>query len=79
MSDQEKKVFDQEVSKDELSSVSGGASTYKCTHYERRSRTYEGCAATVENGSTCWENDACVMGQVIYDEALDMMLARRED
>ncbi len=47
-----------ELSLDELESVSGGGD---------RDWLTEGCAATVEAGSTCWTNDACSICAVIYD------------
>ena len=40
-----------------------------CTSYERRDIRLYGfpnCAATVESGSWCWSNDACLGSQVVY-------------
>jgi len=65
MSDQEKKVFDQEVSMDELKSVSGGFDT-DCNTLEFRDRQTSGCGHTVEDGSWCAQNDACIAVQTVY-------------
>ena len=79
----EDKVFDQEVSPEELENVTGGSTighwknrygkgniTYGCTSTQRRN-IYKGgfpnCAATVEDGSYCGDNDACIMYAVVYD------------
>ena len=42
----------------ELSAVSGGAG---------RDWPTEGCAATCEESSWCWSNDACSIFDVVYD------------
>ena len=47
-----------ELSLDELETVSGGAD---------RDWLVDGCAATVEPGSWCGSNDACVIWDVTYD------------
>ena len=47
-----------ELSLDELEAVSGGAD---------RDWLEDGCAATVEPGSSCWSNDACNKWDVVYD------------
>ena len=48
----------EELSLDELESVSGGSD---------RDWLVDGCAATVEPGSWCGSNDACVIWDVTYD------------
>lgn len=48
----------QELSLDELDSVSGGASMNWAT---------DGCASTVEYGSWCDSNDNCIIWSVTYD------------
>ena len=47
-----------ELSIDELDAVTGGAD---------RDYIKNGCAATVEAGSSCWSNDACSLISVTYD------------
>ena len=78
----EEEVFEQEVSKEELENAAGGrvhgnfyhhpsttSTKYGCTKYQVRN-IYEGgfpnCAATVEDGSFCYENDACFSMAVNY-------------
>lgn len=46
-----------ELSVEELEAVSGGTD---------RDWIRDGCAATVEYGSSCWSNDACSLREVIY-------------
>ena len=46
-----------ELSAEELEAISGGAN---------RDWITDGCAATVEYGSSCWSNDACSLREVIY-------------
>ncbi len=56
----EEAVFTQDLSSEEMESVSGG----------RRLNIYDGgfpnCAATVESGSWCGSNDACHTWSIIY-------------
>ena len=47
-----------ELSLDELEAVAGGAD---------RDWLKDGCAATVEPGSSCWGTDACSWAPVTYD------------
>ena len=47
-----------ELSADELEAVSGGAD---------RDWQNDGCAATVEQGSWCWSDDACAIFDVTYE------------
>ena len=73
MKKKEDAVFAQELNEDELNEVNGGKSlTNKntiCTDGTFRD-IYDGkfpnCAATVESGSWCWSNDACLSASVIY-------------
>lgn len=79
MSDQEKKVFSQELNRDDLKAATGGTHDYwKCADpqtsnciSEQYRKMYGGkgfpnCAATVEDGSDCGNNDACFKYSVIY-------------
>ena len=67
-------IMDQELDLDELDQVSGGdcnlsdqeADYYCCVKDHYRSRVMHGCAATVENGSSCSNNDYCVNWAVAY-------------
>lgn len=78
----EKEVFEQEISEEELEDVAGGSTlrkfrsrkldrsvSYKCTIAERRN-IYDGgfpnCAQSVEDGSFCFDNDACFSSAVKY-------------
>ncbi len=73
----EDKVFEQEISPEELENAAGGgllhnkksAPVYGCQINQRRD-IYEGgfpnCAATVEDGSFCNSNDACFKSAVNY-------------
>lgn len=70
--EKEAEVFGQELAPEELEGVAGGGdpSDTNCTdHTYGRNIYYTGfpnCAATVEDGSFCWTNDACWNSQVIY-------------
>ncbi len=67
MTDKEKEVFEQETSEDELEAANGGVLGFKPPVQKS---IYEGgfpnCAATVEDGSWCNTNDACLAGSVQY-------------
>ncbi len=78
----EEKVFSQEVSKDELESISGGGchvpemakredDPNRCVSIHKRDINEAGCAATVESGSFCYENDACFESSVVYNGMKD--------
>jgi hypothetical protein len=89
MSEEEKKVFDQEVSLDELDAVAGGvshrpgdcASCNKCTGWVYRDiygdNGFPNCAATVESGSHCDDNDACWQLAIKYNGMNDCSKAWR--
>ena len=78
----ERMIFAQNVSPEELAAVSGGydfkveeSQNYLCTETWLRvmyriaangQRTFPNCAATVEDGSWCGSNDACYEGAVQY-------------
>jgi hypothetical protein len=72
----EEQVFKQEVSDDELEAVAGGGGSYRsqsvgntCVESTKRniySGGFPNCAATVEDGSWCWDNDACRSYQGVY-------------
>ena len=70
--EKENEVLVQELSLEELASVAGGGdpSDVNCTtHVYGRNIYYGGfpnCAATVEDGSWCGQNDACYNISVIY-------------
>lgn len=76
MSDEQKKkeeeVFDQPVSEEDLGAVSGGRDADEDNCVVSFSRDIYGgggfpnCAATVEEGSWCWDNDACNESAVVY-------------
>ncbi len=85
MSEQEKKILGQELSKEDLAEVAGGKWDFdhdECTNNHERQmhlrKEYAGpgawryepffpnCAATVEDGSWCWSNDACLSEAVSY-------------
>ena len=78
----EDEVFNQELSQEELENVAGGKGLANrvlrrvegprgqgCYRQDRRD-IYDGafpnCAATVEDDSFCWTNDACVKNEVKY-------------
>ena len=69
----EKEVFIQKVSDEEMEAVAGGEGVndydYDCVSEHWRDIYFGGfpnCAATVEEGSLCDTNDACVAGAVVY-------------
>ena len=72
----EKEVFEQKVSEEELNSVAGGDDCGRtaydhnvCTTAAYRDIYWGGfpnCAATVEDGSWCGSNDACIADDVKY-------------
>ena len=70
MSDQEKKVFSQELNRDDLKAVAGGSDDRNCTGDSTRSiyggKGFPNCANTVEDGSSCDHSDACVSTIVTY-------------
>ena len=67
-------IMDQELDLDELDQVAGGdcslrdqeADQYCCVKDHYRSRVMHGCAATVESGSGCSNNDSCIKYAVVY-------------
>ena len=67
-------IMDQELDLDELDQVSGGdcnlsdqeADCNCCIKDHFRSRVMHGCAATVEYGSVCSNNDYCMNYAVVY-------------
>ena len=89
---EEKAVFAQEVSQEELENVSGGAGT-GCWSNGRRSclaqlyrnmyddfytgAGFPNCANTVNDGSWCGENDACFSMAIIYEDMTDCHKAWR--
>jgi len=86
MSEKEKKVFNQEVSEEELGKVSGGEEDWLiagCTEankrpiYGRGPSVFPNCAATVESGSLCDTNDACKFFAVCYEGMKDCFRAWR--
>ena len=86
MSEQEKEILGQELSKEDLAEVTGGKwdldhdecsnNHYRQMHLRKDFSGGPGawsyvpffpnCAATVEDGSWCGSNDACVRGAVVY-------------
>ena len=67
----EKEVFIQEVSDEEMEAVAGGAgkNDRECVHdFERHiyDPSFPNCAATVEDGSNCFDNDGCFADSVVY-------------
>ena len=70
----EEQVFKQELDDDELEAVAGGAEgtgdPNNCNNAHRRDiyggDGFPNCAATVEDGSHCNTNDACVYFSVRY-------------
>lgn len=70
--EKEDEVLAQPLSPDELEAVSGGdqdADPANCARYFERNIYLGGfpnCAATVEDGSFCYENDACYHVSVCY-------------
>ena len=74
MKKKEQEVFAQQLNNEELEKVTGGdfdISFADCTEAYRRD-IYKGgfpnCAATVEEGSYCGTNDACVATAVKYEK-----------
>lgn len=75
----EEQVFKQEVSDDELEAVAGGApgtgDKNNCNNAHRRDiyggAGFPNCAATVEDGSLCNTNDACLYLSVRYKGMTD--------
>ena len=67
-------IMDQELDLDELDQVSGGdcslsdqeADKNCCVKDHFRIRAIHGCAATVESGSGCSNNDSCIKYAVVY-------------
>ena len=65
----EKEVFIQKVSDEEMEAVAGGKEGRECSgEFERHIYypSFPNCAATVEDGSNCWSNDACFVNSVVY-------------
>ena len=75
----EEKVFRQEVSPEELENVAGGnafsgrdsdQSNCHDDHFRKiygaNGRSFANCAATVGDGSNCWDNDGCKKDAVVY-------------
>ena len=73
-------IMDQELDLDELDQVAGGdcslsdqeADKSRCVKDHFRSRGRHGCAATVEYGSLCSNNDYCTGYAVVYHCHHDM-------
>ena len=66
-----KEVLEQEISVDDLNAVSGGSDWEGggCTgvyHRDIHKGGFPNCVTTVEDGSRCGSNDACVSNQVYY-------------
>ena len=71
-------VFRQDVSAEELDSLSAGSDDclgiiqtrdWDCVKGDKRDiykNGFPNCAATVEDGSWCWTNDACYDAAVVY-------------
>ena len=52
----------------------------RCTRTQRRyiyKNGFPNCAATVEDGSWCWDNDACYTDAVLYQDMVDCAKAWR--
>ena len=67
----EKEVFVQEVSDEEMEAVAGGEEKnsdgcVKSLFRDISNPSFPNCAATVEDGSECFSNDACVADAVRY-------------
>ena len=67
----EKEVFNQSVSEEEMNSVAGGEGEQNLTCVDQLVRNiyaggFPNCASTVEDGSECWTNDACIADAVDY-------------
>ncbi len=65
-----KEILDQEIALDQLDAVAGGAGADDCVEGLVRNiyggRGFPNCAATVEDGSWCGSNDACVSFAIVY-------------
>ncbi|MEE1158961.1 MAG: hypothetical protein UHS51_06015 [Atopobiaceae bacterium] len=93
MSDEQKatenEVFNQEISMDDLDAVAGGffslydtdADTSNCFDADTRpiygGGGFPNCAGTVEDGSWCGTNDACIKMAVDYKGMTDCKIAWR--
>ena len=90
MAEKEKEVFEQEVSPEELDNVAGGnaftsgdSDRTNCTkdHYRKiygaNGRKFPNCAATVGDGSNCWDNDGCKKDAVVYADMKECSRAWR--
>ena len=77
--DKEKRVFSQEVNRDDLNAATGGAQndwecqatqTLNCLKHHYREihggKGFPNCANTVEDGSHCEHSDACYSETVFY-------------
>ena len=83
----EEQVFEQEVSETELSAVSGGSANYcksavniNCARshfWNIYENGFPHCASTVEDGSWCWDVDACYSDSIEYVEMKDCTKAWR--
>ena len=70
----ESAIMDQELDLDELDQVSGGDCSLRdqeadqncCVKDHFRIKAQHGCAATVESGSGCSNNDECIKYAVVY-------------
>ena len=63
----EEQVFKQELDDEELKAVTGGDDKKRpCDKAVERHRQIDGCAATVEVDSNCWDNDRCYVYAVKY-------------
>ncbi len=71
----EEAVFSQDVSMEELESASGGRNKMRKkklnnpkNHWDiyGDDHSFPNCAATVDDGSWCASNDACIMSQILY-------------
>lgn len=67
----EEALFNQELSPDELDNVVGGDdgkynNCLQCWGRHIYAGGFPNCAATVEDGSWCGDNDACYSGSVVY-------------
>ena len=73
MSEKEKEtILNEQIDEGQLEHVSGsrarkGKGLSSDTYNSPEKRTRGDCAATVENGSSCWSNDACVSISVLYN------------
>ena len=74
---EENKILEQELDEKELEEVSGGRGcSYVhhgdpidlCTAALKRTRSKDGCSATVEDGSLCVTDDACHSNAIVYQD-----------